>query len=216
MACLFGLLCHSQDNFESLGESAFAINYKVSSGYHNHFTVRDRYYIFRRDEFRFKNRQIDLVHFSTWSLNFNQILSLGIQYRFRENFEEGRNELRLSQQYNFTKRNEAVRFGHRFRLEQRIFDKLTILRYRYRFALDLPLSGQKLDVGEAYFIGAIEGLLSQSKKIKPELDYRTTCHFGWLITAKLRLQLGLEYRFEAWNIYTQQSLFLLSSAILNL
>jgi hypothetical protein len=62
----------------------------------------------------------------------------------------------------------------------------------------------------------MEALLSQSSKLKPELDHRTTVNFGWLLTEQLKLQLGLEYRFEAWNIETEQRLFILTSAILNI
>jgi hypothetical protein len=216
IAFFVGLYGYSQESFESLGESAFLLNHKVSNNYRIHFATRTRYYIFQRDDFHFKNRQIDFVHFSTLALNYNHSLSFGIQYRFREDFDDGNNELRLTQQFNYTKRNYAVRFGHRARLEQRILDDLTIIRYRYRFALDFPFNGEKLDIGEGYFVGSMEALLSQSTRLKPELDHRTTVLVGWLLSTKLRLQAGLEYRFEAFNVKTQQSLFILTSAILNI
>jgi hypothetical protein len=180
------------------------------------FSARSRYFLYQEDNFLLKNRQIDVVHFSTYALDFNRSISLGIQYRFRDGFDNGNDELRLTQQFNFKKRAYVVRYGHRFRLEQRIFSNLTIIRYRYRFALDFPLNGEKLDIGEGYFIGSMEALLSQSSKLKPELDHRTTINFGWLLTEQLKLQLGLEYRFEAWNIETEQRLFILTSAILNI
>ena len=107
-----------------------------------------------------------------------------------------------------------MRFGHRFRFEQRLLSELTILRSRYRFALDFPLSGEKLDVGESYLIMSMEALLSQSSAIKPELDHRTTANIGWVISKKSKIQLGLDYRFEAFNINTEYRLFVLSSFIL--
>lgn len=213
---LFGLIGFGQSEFESLGETSFAVNHKLSNSYNINFSARSRYFLYQEDNFFLKNRQIDVVHFSTYALDFNRSLSVGIQYRFRDGFDNGNDELRLTQQFNFKKRAYVVRFGHRLRLEQRIFSNLTILRYRYRFALDFPLNGEKLDIGEGYFIGSMEALLSQSSKLKPELDHRTTVNFGWLLTEQLKLQLGLEYRFEAWNIDTEQRLFILTSAILNI
>ncbi|RZN83702.1 MAG: DUF2490 domain-containing protein [Winogradskyella sp.] len=211
---LLGLNVCSQENLEGLGETGFALNHKISNSYKINFGIRSRYYWYQDKRFNFENRQLDFVHFSTLNLDYNHSLSLGIQYRVRESIDGGSNELRLTQQFNYTKNNQALRFGHRFRFEQRLLSELTILRSRYRFALDFPLSGEKLDVGESYLIMSMEALLSQSSAIKPELDHRTTANIGWVISKKSKIQLGLDYRFEAFNINTEYRLFVLSSFIL--
>jgi len=219
-SCILGLClsvcCFAQDNFESLGETGLAINHNVSNTYRINFSARSRYYLYRTSDVSFEKRQLDLVHFSTFNLSYNHSASFGIQYRLRESFDGGSNELRLTQQLNYTKRNLALRFGHRFRLEQRILDDITILRSRYRFALDFPLNGEKTDIGEAYLVTSMEALLSLSDAEKPKLDHRTTTQIGWLISKKLKLQTGLEYRFEALNISTDHLLFVLTTAILKL
>lgn len=211
------ILClpfYAQNEFEGLGETSFALNHKVNSDYKINFSVRSRYFLYQDDNFNFENRQLDFVHFSSLNLDYNHSLSLGVQYRMRESIDGGSNELRLTQQFNYTKNNGALRFGHRIRFEQRILKDFTILRSRYRFALDVPLEGEKLDVGEVYLITSMEALLSHSKVYKPELDHRTTSHIGWLISESLKLQFGLEYRFEAFNINTEEKLFVLTSVIL--
>jgi hypothetical protein len=204
----------SQNDFETLGETSFAINHNASRNYKINFAARSRYYLYQDKSISFQNRQLDVVHFSTLSLDYNHNLSIGIQYRIRESIDGGNNELRITQQFNYTKKSEALRFGHRFRFEQRILEDLTILRSRYRFALDLSLNGEKLDIGESYLVTSMEVLLSQSNKIKPELDHRTSAQMGWLISEKSKLQFGLEYRFEALNINTENRLFILTSYIL--
>ena len=216
LACCISFLLSSQSNFEGLGESSFAANKSISNDYELNFAIRSRYYLYQDNAVSFENRQLDFVHFSTFTLDYNSKVSLGIQYRIRESIDGGSNELRLTQQFNYTKKNNALRFGHRVRFEQRILDELTIFRTRYRWALDFPLNGEKLDVGESYMIASLEGLLSVAKAIKPEIDQRTTVHFGWLISESLKLQLGAEYRFEAFNMKTVEKLFLLTSAILKL
>jgi len=214
MICFAGLDLYSQNTFESLGETSFALNHKVSSNYKINFAARSRYYLYQSENFNFENKQLDFVHFSTLNLDYNHSISLGIQYRIRESIDGGSNELRLTQQFNYTKKNQALRFGHRIRFEQRILDALTILRTRYRFALDFPLNGEKLDVGESYIVTSMEALLSKSKKIKPELDHRTATQIGWLISKSLKLQVGIEYRLEVLNIITEEKLFMLTSLIL--
>ncbi|MBC2843576.1 DUF2490 domain-containing protein [Winogradskyella flava] len=204
----------SQNDFESLGETEIALNHQLSSDYKFNFSVRSRYYLYQDDTFNFENRQLDVVHFSTLNLDYNHSLSLGVQYRVRESIDGGSNELRLTQQFNYIKKNLALRFGHRIRFEQRILEDFTILRSRYRFAMDFPLNGEKLDIGESYLVASMEALLSASKNMKPELDHRTTAQLGWLFSEKLKFQLGLEYRFEAFNIETEEKLFLLTSFIL--
>lgn len=199
-----------------LGESGFAADHKVSSIYSMNFAARSRYYLYQNSDTKLKKRQLDFVHFSTLKLDYNHSISFGVQYRYREAFDDGRNELRLTQQFNYVKQNLALRFGHRFRFEQRILEDFTILRSRYRFALDFPLKGEKLDVGEPYLVTSMEALLSQSQNIKSEIDHRTTAQIGWLISEKLKLQIGLEYRFEAFNVETEELLFILTSAILKI
>lgn len=213
---LMSFLGFSQDNFTSFGESGLTLNHKVSDYYSINFSARARYFLYQDSEFTFENRQLDFVHFSTYKVDYNNSISFGIQYRQRENFDDGSNEVRLTQQYNYTKQKFALRFGHRFRFEQRFLDDLTIFRSRYRFVLDFPLDGEKLDIGEPYLITSMEALLSLVKDEKPETDHRTTVQLGWQISKKLKIQTGLEYRFEAFNLETQHVLFVLTSVVLRL
>ena len=215
-----GLLCYvfsfSQDNFTSFGESGLTLNHKISDYYSVNFSAKARYFLYRDDNLTLENRQLDVVHFSTYKLDYNTSLSFGVQYRQRNNFDGGSNELRLTQQYNYTKQRLAIRFGHRFRLEQRFLEDLTIFRSRYRFAVDFPLVGEKLDIGETYLVTSMEALLSMTKNNKPETDHRTVIQIGFQTSKTLKLQIGLEYRFEAFNLETEHVLFALTSAILKL
>ena len=213
---LLGFVAQAQSDFISFGESGLAVNHKVSQDYKINFRVSTRYYLYEDDRVNARFRQIDVSHFSTFNLTFNHSLSLGIQYRNRDWFEDRSNELRLTQQFNYTKKRFSKRFGHRFRLEERIFDASTTFRMRYRFALDFPLEGERLDVREAYMVSSMEALWSMNKLIAPELDHRTTIQFGYQLTKRFKLQAGLEYRFEKLNIDTEQRLFILTSGILKI
>ena len=115
LACLMVLQLSGQSEFEGLGESSFAVNKQVSSDYKFNFSLRSRYYFYQDKGFNFNNRQIDLVHFSTLNLDYNHSLSFGVQYRFRESIDGESDELRLTQQFNYTKKDGALRYGHRLR-----------------------------------------------------------------------------------------------------
>lgn len=206
----------AQGDFVALGESSFAVNHKISKNYSVNFATRSRYFLYRDASIQYNQQQIDVFHFSTFKLDFSHDLSFGIYYRNRDLFETGNNELRFTQQFNYKKQRLGVRYGHRFRAEQRILDNKTIFRQRYRFAVDFPLNGEKLDIGEPYFICAFEGLLSLTKPDAPEIDQRTTAQIGWQLTENLKLQAGLEYRLEAFNVKGRNNLFILSSAILRI
>ncbi|GLU43520.1 hypothetical protein Musp01_11440 [Muricauda sp. NBRC 101325] len=207
----------AQDNLTAYWQPELAVNYKVNGFYSHNFSIANRNYVFSDESFRLKTRQIDVVHFSTWKTTDNQSIALGVQYRFRNTFEDSENELRLTQQYNFTKSPKAIRFGHRLRSEQRITQSLTIFRFRYRFAMDFPLVGEKLDVGEPYFVGSIENLLSVAKTTQPQHDIRLTSQLGWKLDENLKLQLGLEYRMEDYTATVPENvLFLYTSAQLSL
>lgn len=214
------LLCSlsvcSQNDFTAYFEPSFAVNHKVNDTYKVNFSTVSRNYIYRDDAFEFTVRQVQFVHFSTYIFNSNHSVSAGIMYRFRENFEDRSNELRFTQQYNYAFRPNIVRFGHRFRTEQRITTAHTIHRFRYRFTIDLPLEGERLDIGEAYFVANTESLLSVANSELPEIDQRFTTQIGWQLTQNLKLQTGLEYRFENYNQNTQEILFILSSVILKM
>lgn len=208
--------CFSQNTFNSLGETAFSVNHNVSNSYKIDFALQSRYYIYRENYFGFDQRQLDIIHFSTYKLDYRHSLSLGLQYRMRSPFDYIGDEFRITEQFNYTNQHIGFRTGHRFRSEQRIFESTTVYRQRYRFAIDMPLNGDKLDVGETYFVASMELLWSLNAYTKGILSYRTTTQIGWQLSEKFILQLGVEYRIIAFNISTQNSLFFYTSAILKI
>lgn len=206
----------AQDYFSSIGEHQIAVNHKTNNSYSYNFSLATRHFIYNKSNYYIKIRQVDFKHFSTYNLNLNSSLSFGLHYRNKDWFENTPNELRLTQQYNYKNRKGELRFGHRFRTEQRITQPKTIHRFRYRLALDFPLKGKQLDIGETYFVASNEVLYSLAKVDKPELDYRITTQLGFLATKNLKLQFGLEYRFEALNLERDQKLHILTSAVIRI
>lgn len=207
----------AQENFTGLFQPKIAVNYEVSDNYKHNFSIAQRNYFYQNEAFGITTRQIDLVHFSNLKVKDDQSIALGIQYRFRENFEADKlNELRFTQQYNITHKPRNVRFGHRLRAQQRITSALTVHRFRYRFAVDFPLSGEQLDVGEPYFIVNAEALLSVARTKLPQYDQRISANIGWLLAPKTKLQAGLQYRIEDYTHQARFEFFIHTNLILAL
>ena len=214
---LIPILVKGQENFTSYWQPQVALNYRVSSFYTHNFSVAHRAYLIEEGDSGFRGRQLDMVHFSKFEIQDNQSLALGIQYRFRDIFDGGSNELRLTQQYNLTVRPLVVRYGHRFRSEQRITRNSTIHRFRYRFTSDFPLVGEKVDIGEPFFVASIEQLGSFAKTSRPEFDIRLNTQIGWQLQKGFKLLTGLEYRLENYGADNPLNiLFFLTSAQLSL
>ncbi len=206
----------AQENLTSFWQSSAAVNYKVTKTYSHNFSFQNRNFIFDDEDFQLKVRQLDIGHFSNLKIKENQSIALGVLYRIREVFDGGANELRFTQQYNLRHQPFVVRYGHRFRAQQRITSLRTTHRFRYRFSLDFPLQGEQLDVGEPYFVGNVEQLLSVAQQQKPQHDTRFTFYLGWKLSNKTKVQLGTEYRLEDYGQQLEHILFLLSSINLSL
>jgi len=207
----------AQDDFTTYVQPQIALNYPVVSNYSHNFAVQQRNYLYDDSQLDWRARQLDVVHFSKLKTSVNTSVAFGIQYRFRKNFEPDKNnELRLTQQFNKTFKPYLIRFGHRFRSEQRITNALTTYRFRYRFALDTPLNGEQLDIGEGYFTASLESLLSVARNNVPQYDQRFSAQVGWLLYENVKLQTGVEYRFEDYTHATQNILFFLTSLVFSL
>lgn len=83
--------------------------------------------------------------------------------------------------------------------------------------MDFPLIGEKLDLGEPYFVGSFENLLSVAKQNSPEYDIRLVGQVGWQLDDGMKFQIGVEYRIEDYTASVPEHiLFLLTSAQISL
>jgi len=208
---LLGFISFSQNEIDVFNESAFAVRHAFTKSYSTNFELSTRAYLYTDEDFSYVTRQLEFGHFSTYKINLKNSVALGLMYRNRMLFEDSSNEVRLTQQFNRKTIFKTLRFGHRLRSEQRFYDNFTAFRFRYRLALDLPLQGLKLDVGETYLVITNEGLLTSSKLHQPELEYRISPAVGILLKENLVLEFGLELRLDKLNISTEEEIFLNTS-----
>lgn len=158
-------------------------------------------------------RHLEAHFFATYALFGGNRLGAGYQYRWESPFFEDHSgyEHRLMQQYAFVTFTGALRITHRIRAEQQISDDGFDNRFRYRFSYDFPLNGQQLDPGETYLILSDEVLWSVNA-YDNELDNRIYVGIGWFFSDQRKLEIGLQYRLEAINKESAESIFHFNTA----
>lgn len=123
-------------------------------------------------------------------------------FRLRDPYTDGGNELRPQQIVVLTQQGRKIRIRHRFRLEQRWIKSTREstrpdfdFRLRYRLSTDLPLNGERLDVGEWYLNINSEVLLTPTQiDWVRRWDYRIYNGIGYQMTASQRIEPGIELR----------------------
>ncbi|HET8735227.1 MAG TPA: DUF2490 domain-containing protein [Pricia sp.] len=200
-----------QENFMAYWEPEIEFSYDVVPFYSHKFSVEKRSLVYRESP-RFDIVQFDLAHFSELKVLDNQSVALGIQYRTRAPFGDEKDEFRLTEQYSLSFKSLNFRTGHRFRVEQRFSGRPVEHRFRYRLAVDFPLEGSRLDIGETFFTGSWENLLTLANTAEPSYEQRFSVEIGLLANEKITFSGGLQYRLDNYTRSAEHNLFILSSA----
>ncbi|NND62978.1 MAG: DUF2490 domain-containing protein [Flavobacteriaceae bacterium] len=209
---LFPLVTVAQEGTSLLWEQSFDFNYKLDYRWSFNFGSGFRGGLsddLSQESLDLQPKHFQVSHNSTYNVGFFGKLGVGIMHRWNtvEDLNND-NELRLTQQYSHARRFNALRLVHRLQTDQRIVDKSTTHRFRYRFSIDFPLSGLRVDPREFYLVASTESLLSSSKLIRPEWDQRITLRLGFQVFKGTRLQLDAEYRWENFTANTVRRLFI--------
>ena len=184
-----------QEKFNGFYEPYIKLDYDVNKNFSQEFILEERTIWYDEESFKFEVKQIDLAHFSKLKLSDKNAVAVGIQYRFRENFDKDKeNELRFTEEYSYTTKPKATEFEHRVRAEQRITSSETSHRFRYNFAVNRSFNGTEIKKGNAYMIGDLETLLTVAKTSKPEYEQRIGAGVGFAVSDLMKIELVTEYR----------------------
>lgn len=190
-------------------EPEINLEYNVSDNYAHSFGIENRNFIYKNSGFHYHIKHLEFAHTSTFLLNKNQDIGLGIQYRFEENFiDNEENEFRILQEYNWSNLDPTTTLNHRFRNEQRFFSSTTKYRFRYQIGLSIPLgNGDK----STSFKTEAETLFEVAKTQKPEYEQRFSTLLEWQFQPKTNLEFGLQYRLANYTQNLGHELFLVTS-----
>lgn len=181
----------SQHNFKSFFEPEIELGYQVGNQYFHSFNIENRNIIYESSQIQYMVKQIDLGHTSTYLINEQTALGIGIQYRFEDTFDDSEeNELRLSQEVEWSSDHENFSLKNRLRNEFRLYDSTTKYRWRYEIGFKLPIINSQ----SSYLKLETESLLELATTQKPELEQRLTSLYGWSLSPSTGIEMGLQYR----------------------
>jgi hypothetical protein len=206
----------AQENFSMLVDPEFSLNIDTPSRWSYNFGLTNRDIIYENEAYNFDAQHIELSHFTSYEIAFYSKVSLGIKYRFKEIFhKDQQDEVRIIQQFGNSRKFNLLKIAHRARFEQR-FRENTTFRTRYRFSVELPLSGQRVDQSEFFIVGNTEALWSLGNKERPSLEQRFSIALGNDIWTNIKASLGLQYRYDDYTGNPGSELFITSEINLSL
>lgn len=211
------VVSRGQEKFTGNYEPFIQLEYDLSENYSHEFTIEGRVHWYEKEEFKFQTKQIDLAHFSTYKLNKKNAVALGIQYRFEENFGgNDENEIRITEEYEFTNEGENIEWEHRMRAEQRFAGSTTSHRFRYKFEIKKALFSKEEKTGGMFLTGSLETLLTVAKDETPEYEQRIAAGTGWPLNNFTELEFGLEYRLDNFTQNLEHELLIVTGINFNL
>lgn len=208
-------IAFSQDKPTLFFEPEIELAYKVSSFYSQSYSIENRNFIYQNSKFEYIVKHLEFAHSSSFSIKENQNISIGIQYRFEENFiETEENEFRLIQSYNWQSNPSKLDINQSLRSEQRFYNSTT--KYRLRYEFGLKLFKGKLTHANSYLRMETESLFEISKTQKPELEQRLTSIYGLEFNKETSFEIGLQYRLANYTQNLGHEIFLITGLNLQL
>ncbi|UII22243.1 DUF2490 domain-containing protein [Fulvivirga ligni] len=175
-------------------EPGVSVNYKIKSRWSANTSLGAR--LTTLEDAGTVTEFFELSQFFTYHWLSNVKLSAGYKYRYRDPFEEEEYlyEHRLTQQISWAHSNLNQRYASRLRVDERWQNDNYRWRFRYRFSLDAPLSGEELNPKEFYAMASNELLYTTGKTTDASLDNRLTAGVGYLLAQRNKLEFNFQWR----------------------
>lgn len=144
--------------------------------------------------FKYQYSRTDLTLMADRKVRLSNKFAAGYMYR-----RSGTSNIhRFIQQFSFNKKYDAFRLSQRLAADQTLQSSTSpILRFRYRLATEIPLSGDQLDSKEFYFKINQEQLHIFQKDVY-DLELRLVPNIGYAINKHHKIEAGLNYRFSGF------------------
>lgn len=202
-------------------ELAVPISYSLNERWKLNTTIANRNGFYENEDETdmqsFLVNFIEVTQYATYRAGNNFSLTLGYRYRDREPFEGvALYEHRLIQQLGYVHFRSPTRLASRLQTEQRWRNEPFTSRVRYRLSLDRPFNGEKLELGEYYFIFSDELVSEFARSERSTLENRFAAGVGRLWSKGLRLQLDIQLRSDDVFDDTDHTIFVLTNFYIRL
>lgn len=158
--------------------------------------VENQHFLFRdganeTGRFEYAYEQTDLQLFVNMKLAAIWKASIGYQLRIEQQWNTHHRPI---QQVAASQRLGNLRLGHRIRTDETIErDAPFLFRFRYRAALEIPLSGESLDPGEFYAVLSDEPIY-MTQAGTHGLENRLVATIGHFFSNRNKLEVSIDHR----------------------
>ena len=188
-------------NSSSVLNSSLSLKYGIGGRY---ISLLDKE--FKEQPINIEDYRIDVQSAIERKFAANSKISAGAMFRLSER----RNALRLFQQIGFSNRISFKLNGfHRFRFDETFRENSTEVRLRYRYGLEVPLAGLRIDKNEKYLVIEME-YLGEIENGEREFEWRFNPTIGHLFKNGDKAEIGIDFRYEAPFSNSEEKLFLLN------
>ncbi|GEQ85711.1 hypothetical protein ULMS_12190 [Patiriisocius marinistellae] len=195
----------TQENFIMYVEPQIEVEHSVNNLYSINFSVENRNLLYKNNEQQFVVKQIDIGHVSQFELSVNQLIGVGIKYRFKKVFNiNEENELRLLQVYKWKNTWHNHNIKNRLRTEQRFYKSTFKNRLRYELGTAFLIN----QLSNSYIKLETEALFEIAKTQKPEYEQRLTTLYGFKLKKDKVVEVGTQYRLADYTQNLNHELFL--------
>ena len=162
--------------------------------------IENQHFLFRdeadeRARFDYAYERTDLQYFVNMRFAGNWKASAGYQLRIEEQWVIHH---RPMQQVATTTMLSRFRLAHRVRLDQTVQEGEAFqFRTRYRAALEIPLSGEKLDSREFYGVVSLEPIYSIQAGTH-DLENRLVLTLGYMIDRANKVEVSMDHRSDRY------------------
>lgn len=193
-------LLHAQTDAYRLGVlSQINVSYTNRKAWTYSFRLESRD-IFLRGNFRvptaaaLTHERLIFLPMVATRVGANGNIALGYLLQYREGSSASPWSHRYMLQYSYVQRYDNFRAAHRFLFEQ-TFQRgaLTNHRFRYRYGVEIPLSGQTLNPKEFYLRDLAEFITTISP-VNIDLEIRAQSYLGYQVSPIHKAEIGIDYR----------------------
>lgn len=174
----------------------FGLTLPISGKLSQTYKIENQHFLFRdgTDEngYLYEYERTDLQFFLNYKFAGNWKAAIGYQLRIEEQWNTHH---RTIQQIATSTRIKNFRLAHRVRLDQTMErEEPFLFRARYRAALEIPLSGTKIDPKEFYLVFSDEPIYSIDTDMNREFENRFVATIGHFFSNGNKLELSLDHR----------------------
>ncbi len=208
----------AQEKRRLVWEGGASFNYQLFKNWRMNTSIFQRTSFLEENEIKKTELSFfEVNQFFTRGINYASKVSLGYKFRSESPVDDlSIYEHRLTQQFAYTHFSRKTRVVSRAMAEQRIKTESFAHRYRYRISVDMPLSGERIDDKELYFVASNEILFEAINVEENSWENRISTSLGFKISMKTKIELSTIYRLENLTRSIESVLFLNSRAIIRI